>query len=131
VDSLLPEHLTDGSLHGGAHVAADGERLDVTTPGARWAYALSYRSGPSLIAADGAVLRNVRIVFDLSVTHGCIGMGWTNADGSAFLRERQIDAPRNAQAMATPAVSAACIHADGRPCCAAPVAACSTMPLAT
>jgi SAM-dependent methyltransferase len=95
VDSFLPEHLTDGSLHGGAHVAADGERLDVTTPGARWAYALSYRSGPSLIAADGAVLRNVRIVFDLSVTHGCIGMGWTNADGSAFLRERQIDAPRS------------------------------------
>jgi SAM-dependent methyltransferase len=84
--SLLPTHLERQSLHRGARIL--GKRpLSVSTPSSQWAYALSYAPRVE-VAVDGVVASSVRFIFDLSVTRGQIGVGWTNTEGTAFIGEQ-------------------------------------------
>jgi 2-polyprenyl-3-methyl-5-hydroxy-6-metoxy-1,4-benzoquinol methylase len=42
----------------------------------------------SLVTADGALSESLRIILDVSVMRGRIGVGWTSPDGKSFVVER-------------------------------------------
>ena len=62
--------------------------MTVATPAPQWAYALSCALPPRVIAADGSVTEGLRCTFDISVSQGRIGVGWTSLDGTSFVIER-------------------------------------------
>ena len=84
---ILPDSLAKQALHRGAVVVTD-EPLTISTPAQPWAYALSYTLRPPAVDPDGALVKSLRFVFDLSVVQGRIGVGWTAADGASYVNER-------------------------------------------
>ncbi len=89
---ILPDSLAKQALHRGAVVVTD-EPLTISTPAQPWAYALSYTLRPPAVDPDGALVKSLRFVFDLSVVQGRIGVGWTAADGASYVNERFTSRP--------------------------------------
>ena len=85
--SLLPDVFVSQSLHRGASVVARNP-LTVATSARQWGYALSCALPPHIASADGSIVEAVRCIFDISVSHGRIGVGWTSLDGKSYVTER-------------------------------------------
>ena len=84
---FLSHYCSSHFLHPGASIVRDAP-LTISTPAAQWAYALSCRLGPHLLDHGGALAHDLRFVFDVTVGHGRIGVGWTNPGDTSFLSER-------------------------------------------
>ena len=83
----LTEHLGEQVVHGKA-TKVTTDPLPVSTHPAQWSYALSYRLRPDLVSADNVLSADLRCVFEVSVSSGRIGIGWTNPEDTAFIEER-------------------------------------------
>ncbi len=84
---MLPDFYTSQSIHRGARVIAR-DPLTVSTPARQWAYALSCALPPRVTSGDGSLMEGVRCIFDISVSRGRIGVGWTSVDGASYMTER-------------------------------------------
>jgi len=85
--SVLPDYLHNQIVHKGARIVRE-EPLTIETPDVQWAYAVSLAPQTALADGEGTVASSGRFVFDITVTRGAVGVGWTNPEGTAFLDER-------------------------------------------
>ena len=88
-DQLFPEYFRDQVIHHGARIL-DANPITIETPSGPWEYALSFMPQATIADSGGVLARSGRLVFDLQVRRGVIGVGWTTADGSTFIDERYL-----------------------------------------
>src|SRR5262245_13671285 len=91
----LTAHLGQHLVHGKATTIVSNDPLTVSTPPMQWAYALSYKLKPELLSADEALTSTLKSRFEVSVAAGCIGIGWTNPEDTAFIEERYASGERS------------------------------------